>query len=264
MNRVKILALLATVALLALLPVGLFAGQPEAPHQFYGTATLADGSLAPDGTVVSAWVGDDEAATAVVESSFQAGFYLLKVAPAIGSSYVGQSVTFLVDGVSTGDSVAWVTRSSQELNLSAVTPVPPTPTPAPTPAPTPVPPLDMEALTSDVKTALLDDLLFRVRIGGRNGNNGLDGAAGSDGSDGANGANGARGAAGANGANGTNAVDGANGTNGVDGADGRNGTAGAAGAAGEDGGGGLGIVALILAIVALLGVGGAFAMSRKS
>ena len=56
MIRFKILALLATVALLALVPVGLFAQQPDTPHQFFGTATLADGTLAPDGTVVTAVV----------------------------------------------------------------------------------------------------------------------------------------------------------------------------------------------------------------
>ena len=377
MNRVKILVLLATVALLALLPVGLFAQQPEAPHRFFGTATMADGSLAPDGTVVSAWVGDAEAGTAVVESSFQAAFYLLDVTPAIGgASYVGQMVTFLVDGVSTGDSVAWVTRTSQELNLTAMAAmmeegaglaiglfeeshsgqtgratfkevgddlqvdlslgsgalwselahihsgqcnesggdtlggvvhaltsfvggsgassitlegvtlasvqdgdhavnvhsaddagtytacgnIPAADASQMLPMMMAAGP-DTEAITESVKTALVGDALFTVLLSGRAGRNGLDGVDGDDGLGGANGRDGVDGRNGTNGANGANAVDGANGTDGVDGADGRNGTSGAAG---EDGGGGLGIVALILAIVALLGVGGAFAMSRRS
>ena len=118
MIRFKILALLATVALLALLPISLFAQQPEAPHKFYGTAMLADGSVAPDGTMVGAWVGGEEIATAAVESGFEAGFYLLDVAPPVGESFVGQMVTFTVDGTVTSDSVAWQTRMSQELDLT--------------------------------------------------------------------------------------------------------------------------------------------------
>ena len=122
MNRIKILALLATVVLLALMPINLFAQQPEAPHKFYGTVTLADGSVAPDGTMVGAWVGGEEVATTTVESSFEDGFYLLDVAPPVGETYDGQVVTFTVDGVATGDCVPWVTRGSQELNLVAYPP----------------------------------------------------------------------------------------------------------------------------------------------
>ena len=84
MNRVKILALLATVALLALLPVGLYAQQLDPPHRFFGTATMADGTLAPDGTVVGAWVGGAEVATAIVSSGFQPGYYILDVSPPKG------------------------------------------------------------------------------------------------------------------------------------------------------------------------------------
>jgi len=124
MNRFKILALLATVALLALLPIGLFAQQPDVPHQFFGTVTMADGSVAPDGTVVAAWVGGVEADTTTVESSFQAGFYLLRVAAEPGeTSFAGQTVTFTVDGVATGDSIPWVSQGTNtaegDLNLTA-------------------------------------------------------------------------------------------------------------------------------------------------
>ena len=125
MNRVKILALLATVALLAMLPVSLFA-QETAPHRFYGTAMMSDGSTAPDDTMVVAMFGTEEAATATVESTFQAGFYLLDVPSPTGAV---TTVTFTVGGEATSDSVAWATRESDELNLTGMTGMMDTPEP---------------------------------------------------------------------------------------------------------------------------------------
>ena len=130
MNGIKILALLATVTLLALLPVGLFALQPEAPHRFFGTAWLADGSVAPDGTVVDAWIDGIQVGTTTVESSFQAGFYLLDVTPEVGEVFAGKNVTFNVGGVATGDSIPWVSRQQNrgdgaDLTLAALSQVPP-------------------------------------------------------------------------------------------------------------------------------------------
>ena len=115
MNRVKFLALLATVALLALLPVALYA-QETAPHRFYGTATLADGSVAPDGTIVVAMFGTEEAETyAVGTISFKAGYYQIDVPAPTGAV---TAVTFTVGGEATGDSVTWVERGSQDLPLT--------------------------------------------------------------------------------------------------------------------------------------------------
>ena len=75
------LAILAILGLLALLPAGVLAQQTEAPNRFFGTVFLADGSVAPDGTVVAAVVDGQAVATATVESSFQPGFYVLDVTP---------------------------------------------------------------------------------------------------------------------------------------------------------------------------------------
>ena len=264
MNRIKILALLATVVLLALMPINLFAQQPEAPHKFYGTVTLVDGSVAPDGTMVGAWVGGEEVATTTVESSFEDGFYLLDVAPAVGDTFVGEMVTFTVDGTATDDSVAWQTRGSQELNLASAEPAEAaaTATPvAPAPIVTAPEPVDTDAIKDDIMTSLLLELAL---------NSPSDGSDGSDGQDGATGATGATGAAGSAGPAGATAAAGSAGPAGTDGAAGAAGDSGQAGATGgvgpegESGGGGLAIFALILAIVALLGAGGAFAMSRRS
>ena len=383
MNRYKILALLAAVALLALLPAGIFAQQPEAPHRFFGTATLASASLAPDGTVVAAMVGGNPVATTQVESSFQAGFYLLDISPPIGESYVGQMVTFLVDGVSTGDSVAWQTRGSLELNLTGTAAmtegdaglaiglfeennsgqsgratlaeigdnlqvvlslnsgalwselthihsgqcnesggdtlggavhtltsfvggsggsttmlagltlammqdgnhainvrmagnagtytacgnIPPAGQDQPRPVLMKAAvEVDGEALTEDVKSALISDAVFTGLLEGKAGTNGLDGEDGEDGEDGRDGRDGADGTpglAGPRGLAGANGLSGANGRDGRDGADGDAGRTGPRGEKGDegDGGGGLlntlapflAIAALFLAFVALVG-----------
>ena len=266
MNRIKILALLATVVLLALMPINLFAQQPEAPHKFYGTVTLADGSVAPDGTTVGAWVDGEEVATTTV-TSYEPGFYLLDVAPAVGDTFIGEMVTFTVDGTATDDSVAWQTRGSQELNLASAEPAEPaepaeaaaTATPvAPAPIVTAPEPVDTDAIKDDIMTSLLLELAL---------NSPSDGSDGSDGQDGATGATGAIGATGSAGPAGSAGSAGPAGTDGAAGAAGDSGQAGATGGVGpegESGGGGLAIFALILAIVALLGAGGAFAMGRRS
>ena len=77
----KTLALLVILGLLTLLPAGVLAQEADPPHKFFGTVFLLDGSVAPDGTVITAIVNGEVVVTTTVESSFQAGFYLLDVAP---------------------------------------------------------------------------------------------------------------------------------------------------------------------------------------
>ena len=89
----KSLAFLMILGLLTLLPAGVLAQQSDPPHQFFGTVLLADGSVTPDGIVVAAIVDGQMVATATVESGFQPGFYLLKVAPP------GRSIICRPDGV---------------------------------------------------------------------------------------------------------------------------------------------------------------------
>ena len=95
------------------------AGIPIAPHRLYGTATMADGTVAPDGTVVTALFGDEEAITATVESSFQAGFYMVDVPQPTEDITV---VTFKVGEELTDESVIWASRESEELNLTGLAP----------------------------------------------------------------------------------------------------------------------------------------------
>jgi hypothetical protein len=95
------------------------AGVPIAPHRFYGTATMSDGTVAPDGTVVTALFGDEEAITTTVGSTFQPGFYLLDVPEPTGDV---TAVTFKVGSETTSESVTWSSRESEELNLTGLAP----------------------------------------------------------------------------------------------------------------------------------------------
>ena len=94
-------------------------GVPIAPHRFYGTATMSDGTVAPDGTVVTALFGDEEIGTATVGSTFQPGFYLLDVPQPTEDITV---VTFKVGEELTDESVIWASRESEELNLTGLAP----------------------------------------------------------------------------------------------------------------------------------------------
>ena len=139
----QVIAQFGLLTMLTLLVVGCVpAGTPTelppppplgvAPHRFYGTVLLADGSVAPDGTVVAALIGGEVVATATVESSFQPGFYLLDVASPAGESFVGKTVFFTIDRKVAAESAEWLTRESVELDLKA-TNATPTPTVLTTP-----------------------------------------------------------------------------------------------------------------------------------
>ena len=118
----KTLAFLVILGLLTWLPAGILAHQSEPPHRFFGTVFLADGSVAPDGTVVAAIVNGAVVATDTVESSYQPGFYLLDVTPPAGQSFVGLTVSFTIDGKAAAESVPWQTRGTNagegDLNLT--------------------------------------------------------------------------------------------------------------------------------------------------
>ena len=133
-----LLGLLAALLLLAALPLAVLA-QPAPPHFFAGTVTI-NGNAAPNGTIVAAMIGGQEAASTTVAN----GRYALKVP---GSA--GQAITFTVGEVYAEESANFQQGQRTPLNLTAsgrpaATPAPgPTPTaipPTPAPRPTPAPP----------------------------------------------------------------------------------------------------------------------------
>ena len=93
-------------------------GHAQAPATWDGTATL-DGVPAPDGTVVSAFVGDATEPSDTTTTS-DGGFYLLVVPQPPGENFLGQTVRFTVGGFNAAETSVWVSfGGSMGFNLSA-------------------------------------------------------------------------------------------------------------------------------------------------
>jgi hypothetical protein len=260
MTRVKILALLVGMILLFTLPA-VVSAQVQLPHIFVGTVTLVDGTAAPDGTVVSAWV--EGVTDAAGTGTTTGGSYKIVANPG-EESWAGLTVTFLVDGSPAAESATFEHGGADVLNLTATSG-------AEQPTPTPVSAeVDLAAIAAEVVNELKNDSSFLRAVTGSDGSDGQDGAAGKDGAngpDGFAGPPGRKGSDGADGSAGTRGPSGDNGSSGVRGpagSDGDNGSSGASGTAGDDASSALGIVALIVALMALGGAGGAFLLGRRS
>ena len=238
MTRVKILALLVGLVLLFTIPATVSAQQLP-PHVFVGMAMMQDGSTAPDGTMVSAWVGGAEVASATVMD----GNYILIVDQG-DQSFAGETITFQVGGMDAMETGMWLQGGGDELNLTSSGAMEATMAPEPT---------AMAIMGTGVPGAR-----------GPSGPSGPDGAAGPAGARGASGATGSTGPTGSAGSAGPAGAKGDTGPAGSAGTAGPVGAAGLAGAEGDDGSSVLGIVALILAIVAIAGAGGAFLLGRRS
>ena len=121
------LGLISALLLLAALPLAALA-QPAPPHFFTGTVTI-NGEAASDSTRVAATIGGQEvASTTVGEGSISSGRYVLKIP---GSA--GQTISFTVGGMDTGQTAIWRSGSTDILNLAADSSrTAATPTPIPT------------------------------------------------------------------------------------------------------------------------------------
>ena len=93
MTKVRILALLAGMVLLFIVPAAVFAQAPPPPATFDGMVSL-DGEPAADGTMITAMIGDstEAAGTATVVG----GMYYIIVAQPPGENFDNQDVHFMV------------------------------------------------------------------------------------------------------------------------------------------------------------------------
>ena len=114
MTKVKILTLLVGMVLLFTLPASVSA-QPAA-HQFAGRATL-DGAVAPDGTIVTAWIDGNQEGSATVSN----GFYNMIVAADPGESFAGEIVAFQIGGNNATPTGIWGEESESEDGLTSLT-----------------------------------------------------------------------------------------------------------------------------------------------
>ena len=116
MTKFKILGLLAVFALLLALPALVLAqAQPPRPPVFGGTVSMNDGSPAPDGTMVAAWIdGAMVASTAVTDGS-----YAFAIPQPPGDSLEGKEISFMIGDFNAGEKGTWEADGGAELNLTA-------------------------------------------------------------------------------------------------------------------------------------------------
>lgn len=136
--------------LLALLVVMPASATPPQPAGFYGTVMI-DGSNAPDGTSVTAWIDGTQYAQTDSFTYNGASVYAFDVpgddpdTPEVEGGVAGDTIVFQVAGQEAAQSATWAEGSNGELNLTAnapaptptSTPMPPTPTPQRTATPPP-------------------------------------------------------------------------------------------------------------------------------
>ena len=137
LTQTKIILLMAFLVLLVVAPAAVRA--QELPHTFFGTAHV-NGRLAPQGTTVTAVVGDKRVSINVNAN----GQFFLVIPPEIdGVSSAGKTVTFRIGNLTAAESVPWASAGRTESNFRLTASSSPTNTPRPTntrrPANTPRP-----------------------------------------------------------------------------------------------------------------------------
>ena len=215
MTKAKVLALLAVMAMVLIVPAVAFA-QAVPPHIFIGSVTV-NGLSAPSGTVVSAVVGGVEQGNATVSS---AGSYTLQV-----SQGSGTDIIFQIDTLTAAETATWEQGGADVLNLTAGS------------------------------TSAASAEAGATGASGSKGAKGATGAKGDAGDRGPAGPAGPAGSAGSAGSDGKAGASGSDGAAGAAGADGSAGKAGATGAAGGGGPVGLiALILSIVAILGVIGV----------
>ena len=114
MKKTKILVLLMIVALFLAIPAVTLAQAPPLAR-FAGTA-MVDDATAPDGTMVSAMIGEVEVASGTVAG----GKYLLTVVQPPGDDFVGAAIMFMIGDMMAGESSTWAAGLSEPLDLTAM------------------------------------------------------------------------------------------------------------------------------------------------
>jgi hypothetical protein len=124
MTKLRLLALLAVVALV-LFPAMAFAlGEaPQLPCAFHGTVQV-NGQDVADGTVITATIGTDTYTT-TTPSAAGASTYSIVIAQPEGKNYDGLTVTFKIGNATATQTGTWQTGSIVALNLTKGTPITP-------------------------------------------------------------------------------------------------------------------------------------------
>lgn len=117
MTKLRVVVLLAVVALLLLPALALADTPPEPPCRFYGTV-IVDGAGVADGTVITAMIGGDQLTTATPAEGYSTSTYAIKIG--VDTEYTeGATVTFMIGDRAAAQTGTWAKGANIEVNLSA-------------------------------------------------------------------------------------------------------------------------------------------------
>jgi hypothetical protein len=116
MTKLRVVVLLAVVALLLFPALALADTPPEPPCRFYGTVTV-DGAAVADGTVITATIEGDQFTTATPAEGYSASTYAIKIG--VDKEYTdGATVTFMIGARAAAQTGTWTKGANIEVNLS--------------------------------------------------------------------------------------------------------------------------------------------------
>lgn len=122
MTKIRLLALLAVVALVLFPAIASAQQPPELPCGFYGTVQV-NGADVPEGTVISALIDGNVTATTTTTAS---STYSIKIPQPEGENYAGKTVTFMIDTDIAEQTGTWEAGGNFPLDLSSgQAPIPP-------------------------------------------------------------------------------------------------------------------------------------------
>jgi len=117
MTKVRLLALLAVVALVLFPAIAFAQGGLQPPCAFHGTVQV-NGLNVADGTVITATIGNDTYTATTTDST-----YRVVIAQPEGKSYDGLTVTFKIGSDTAGQTGTWSMGGNVAINLTKGTPV---------------------------------------------------------------------------------------------------------------------------------------------
>ena len=117
MTKLRVVVLLAVVALLLFPALALADTPPEPPCRFYGTVTV-DGAAVADGTVITAMIEGDQLTTATPAEGYSTSTYAIKIG--VDTEYTeGATVTFMIGDRAAAQTGTWAKGGNIEVNLTA-------------------------------------------------------------------------------------------------------------------------------------------------
>jgi len=111
MTKVRLLALLAVVALVLFPALAFAQGELQPPCRFHGTVTINGGNM-PDGTLITAMIGND---TYSATTDFTASTYSVTIPWKEG--YGGMAVTFKIGSDAVTQKGTWSMGGNEPVNL---------------------------------------------------------------------------------------------------------------------------------------------------